>query len=804
MRIALPWLETMVELPGDEELTARLTAAGLECEVEAPTTVPTGVVTGRIVACEKHPNADRLTVCTVDVGDGEPRSIVCGAPNAEAGRVAACALPGADFGGGFVIAKRKLRGVASEGMLCSARELGQSEDHSGLIYFDDDTPVGKPVGELMARPRTLVTEALSNRGDWMSVRGVAREVAAVLGQSWNPESPGEADADTGGWKIKIEDPADCARYCGRIVEGVEIGPSPDWIAERLTASGIRPISNLVDVTNYVLLEYGHPLHAFDLDKLKGRTIGTRRAKAGERLVTLDGKERQLTPDVLAITDGSGVIAIGGIIGGDPTAVTDGTTRIFLEGAAFAPARIRAGTRALRMNTDASGRFERLVDPEGVPAALDRAVELLITLSPTARLVGAVDAYPAPPERARIELRRRTLRRILGTNLADEEVCGIFERLALSVEETTEDRWVVRVPTFRSDLVAEEDLVEEVARIHGYDRLPVRTEFRAGVGPRPEDPRVSAHASARRLLLGLGLTEVVTPTLIHGDVERTLSAGDAFFRDAVPLRNPLSSDRNALRGSLLPSLAQVLATNRARASADLAIFEVGRCFGGSPEVGVDERLRAAILLSGRGLDAAVTMGGKLCDFFDMKGLLEVYVEEFWGAPLTQEEIDPGADSGPGASGLLQPGRAVSVHVLGERVGFLGEAGESLRQRFDLPSDLPVVLAELDLDGKSLHREDVTFEPMPRFPVSNRDLAFVVPKSVRHVELASAIRQSAGELLTECRLFDVYEGKPLGEGEKSLAFMLVFRSPERSLTNDEVDLAVAGIVKHVEDSVGARIR
>lgn len=796
MRIPLSWLQDFVALEDDHELARRLTAAGLECEVETPPSPPAGVVTGRILTCGKHPQADRLSVCTVDVGDGEPKSIVCGAPNAQAGKIGACALVGTDFGNGFVIEKRKLRGVPSEGMLCSESELGLSEDHSGILFLPDDTPIGKPLGEVLPRDRVLVTEPLSNRGDWMSVRGVAREVAAVTGRPWKAEAPATAAADAGPWKVEIEDPADCPRYGGRVVEGLKTGPSPAWLADRLAAAGVRPISNLVDVTNYVLLEHGHPLHAFDLDKLTGHVIGVRRARKGEKLVTLDGKARELTERVLLITDGSGPVALGGVMGGEPTMVSDDTTRVFLEGASFAAPRIRAGARALRMTSDASGRFERGVDPAGVAAALDRAVELLCGLCPGARVTHAVDAYPAPPQPRRLTLRATTLRRVLGTELPADEVRRILAGLGLGIVEASADAWAVDAPTFRTDLSAEEDLVEEVARIHGYDRLPERIRG-ASSGVRPDAPRVIAQRRARRTLLGLGLTETVTPSLVEAARERPLSAAGDFFRDPVPLRNPLSGDRDALRGMLATSLAQVLATNRARSRSDLALFEVGRVWARQGEDGpIDERVRVALLLAGQGLAGDDPMAAKSCDFFDMKGLLEVYVEELWGASLRLEDSSPAP---------LRAGRSAAVIVGGDRIGFLGEAGPELRAAFDLPEDLPVVVAELELELEgSVEKRDFAFRPPPRFPAVHRDLAFVVESGTRHDSLASALREAGGELLAESRLFDIYAGAPLAANEKSLAFTLVFRSPERSLTNEEVDKRVDGIVRHLEKVAGARIR
>lgn len=794
MRVPLRWLGDLLDLPPSvDELVRRLNEAGLECHAGTAAAVPAGIVTGRIVRCEPHPDAHRLSVCEVDVGDGEPRSIVCGAPNAAAGFVGAVALPGTEIGG-IVIAERKLRGVPSRGMLCSERELGISESHEGILLLPDDTPVGRPLAEVLGSDNALEAYPSSNRGDLMSMTGIARETAAVLGGRWSPPAPPGPDAPgTAGWTVEIEDGADCPRYAGRIVEGLTPGPSPPWMAERLRAVGVRPLMNLVDVTNYVLLERGHPLHAFDLAKLKGRTIGVRRARPGEELVTLDGKRRALPDGTLLITDASGPVATGGIMGGESTMVSETTRAVFLEGASFHPARIRLGSRGLRLATDASARFERGVDPESVPDAIDRCVELLLELCPAAKVTGAVDAYPAPVSPCRIVLRRRTLRRVLGGDLPAGEVRAALENLGIAVTRETDEEWDALVPTFRRDLLAEEDLVEEVGRIHGYDRFPERISARAVPGP-AADARTDAFWRSRSDLLALGLTEALTPSLVDGSREAGLVAGDGFFRAPVPLRNPLTADRDSLRGSLVPSLLQVLATNRARATPDLGMFEVARAYGAVPDGRVDERMRAALLLSGRGPYAG-NMSANSCDFFDMKGLVEVYVERFWG-------VTPRWDSG--APAPVAADRSAAVVVDGRTVGYLGEPTREARAAFDLPADLPVFVAEIDLEAREATADETLFRPLPRYPGALRDLAFVVDKERRHGEVVAAIREATGELLSEVRLFDVYEGPPLAPSEKSLAYTLSFRSPDRSLTNEEVDAVVAGIVERLRTGLGARIR
>ena len=796
MRIPLSWLEALAPIPGKrEDLPQKLTAAGLECELDMPASPPAEIVTGKILSCEKHPNADRLSVCVVDVGDGVERTIVCGAPNAVAGPVGCVALPGTEIAG-FVIAMRKLRGVASEGMLCSAREMGMSDEHEGILLLPEDTPLGQAVADLLPGEPVLVTEPLSNRGDTMSMVGTAREMCAMAGRMLDLPAPHVPSAPGGGtWSVTIEDPDDCPRYAGRVLEGLVAGPSPDWMAKRLEAAGVRPLMNLIDVTNYVLLERGHPLHAFDLDKLTGTTIGVRRATAAERLLTLDGKDRSVGEGTLLITDERGPIASGGIIGGEATMVSETTTRVFLEGASFTSSRIRTGVRSMKLVTDASARFERGVDPEGVGPALDRCVELLLELCPEARLVEAVDEYPAPREPVTIVLRRRSLERVLGFVIDPEEVRRIFECLEIEMKEEAEDAWTVVAPSFRRDLAAEEDLIEEVARIHGYDRIPERRQVHTSANP-VRVRRVDDMRRARSLFLSFGLTEVVTPSLIDGEREGSAVVGDQWFSKPVPLRNPLSQDRGHLRGSLVPSLLTVLATNRARSMSDLGVFEVGRAFSGDPAVGLIERQRAAVLLAGKGPYRGSFGAGKSCDFFDMKGLMEVYVEEFWGSTLRLE---------PHAPAPLDPSRAAAAIVRGVEVGHLGEIGAEARSIWDLLDDLAILVAEFDLDADlPVDDGETVYRPVPRFPSVLRDLAFVVSRDVSHADVESALREAGGEFLVEVGLFDVYEGAPLNEGERSLAFGLAFRSPERSLQSEEVDRAVAAIVEHLAGKYAARIR
>jgi phenylalanyl-tRNA synthetase beta chain len=512
------------------------------------------------------------------------------------------------------------------------------------------------------------------------------------------------------------------------------------------------------------------------------------------LRTLDGKDRALGRDVLAITDASGSVALAGIMGGESTRVTDATTRVLLEGASFHPARVRAGARKLGLTTDASARFERGVDPEGVPRALDRAAQLLLEICPAARLVHSFDAYPAPQERQPLLLTRRNLLRILGIGIEAREVVEILERLEFEVRPEANGDLRAVAPTFRRDVTAEEDLIEEVGRVYGYEKIPEK--LRARPPSRLRSPRLENQWNARELFLSMGLTEVVTPALADGGAADALLPADEFFSRGIPLRNPLSSDRDRLRGSLIPSLLEVLAKNRAQSTVDLGIFEVGQVFHRTSSGESVERARAGILLSGRGLSPSWIGMSKNCDFFDMKGIVEVYVERFGGMPWRVE-----------AAGFVPLSANQSARVLrdAEEIGRLGDVGGRVRKSFDLPDDLPVFWAELGIDDGA--HEEVgkrRFEPLPRFPAAVRDLALVVARSVTNEELEKSIAAACGPLLESIRLFDVYEGPPLKSEEKSLAYTLVFRAPERSLTNDEVDALVQAVVARTQKTAGARLR
>jgi phenylalanyl-tRNA synthetase beta chain len=796
MRLPLEWVEELV--PGSRlasEVAERLTLAGLPCELARGVEFPEGIVTARIRAVRAHPSADRLKVCTVDFGGERPSEIVCGAPNAREGAVAVLALPGTELANGLKIEKQKLRGVLSEGMLLSEEELGISSEASGILLLPETTALGRPLAEVLPHENALVTEVPSNRGDCMSVEGTAREIAAVFGsrlERVRPKTP--LVAPSAHWKIAIENPSDCPRYGARVIAGLTPGPSPEWLSRRLAACGVRPILNVIDATNYVFLELGHPLHAFDAEKLAGRTVAVRRARKGESLTTLDGVARELSPPVLVIADDSGPIALAGIMGGEATMVTETTRRVFLEGASFEAHTVRQGSRHLKFATDASARFERRVDPESVGRALDRCVELLLSICPGSHLTDFADSYPAPAPPRRIGLRRATLARILGVEPPAEETGRILERLDIAVTAATDLGWEALPPSFRSDLSEESDLVEEVGRIWGYERVPERALIHASAQLVQEES-VESFWRARRVLLSLGLSEVVTPSLVSGADEHSLTKGHSFFFEPVRLLNPLSSDRDALRGSLVPSLLEVLARNHAHSVADLGVFEVGRVFGRATKGALHERLRAGVLLAGLGASPTYP-AGRPCDFFDMKGLLEVYVERSWGARL---------EVGSASSSPLKPSRSAEAVAGGRAFGVFGEIGEAARKRFDLPKDLPVVVAEWDLET---HLVDWSrageFIPLPRFPAVLRDLAFVVPKTCRAAALEAALREKGGEYLAEIRLFDVYEGEQLGHNEKSLAFALIFRSPERSLKNEEIDRSIEQIIDHAKRTLAARIR
>src|SRR5690554_690354 len=789
MKLSENWLREHVALDADSaELERRLTMIGLEVEgVERIGAGLDGVVVARIISCEKHPQADRLQVCRVDAGQGEPLQIVCGAPNAREGLVAPLAMVGAKLGE-LTIKAAKLRGVESTGMLCSAKELGVDADASGLMELPDDAPVGTPLAQYLGLPDNVIELGLTpNRADCLGMRGLAWDVAAAFGgevRGFESEPvPAQTDAAL---PVELDAGADAPRYLGRVIEGVDPSvATPVWMAERLRRAGIRPVSFLVDVTQYVMLELGQPMHAFDRDLLKG-PVGVRRARAGEKLVLLDGREVDLDGEFLAITDAGRVVALGGVMGGDETRVTAATRSVFLEAAHFAPAAIIGRSRRLGMHTDAAHRFERGVDP-GLPReAIEAATRLIMQVAggkPGPVVEASLPEHLSQPQP--IKLRRERLGRVLGVQVGDADVSRILRALGMRVEDTA-GGWEATPPTRRFDLAIEEDLIEEVARIHGYDSVPVTlpggaTRIAAASEGRVEESDLRRHLVARDFLEAVNFAFVDARLLARWQLQD----------GAVPLANPLSAELGVMRTALLPGLVDALARNAARQQPRVRLFEIGNVFAARPGDAPLETLRVAAVASG---DARAEQWGgdaREVGFHDLKGDLES-LAACAGA---------GLEFRPSQAAHGHPGRSADVYREGARIGWIGELHPRLLRALDL--DHAAVAFELDL-GPLRRRALPRVQALGRYPSVRRDLAFVVAQDVPWGVLEASIRAVAGPLLVGLGLFDVYQGKGVESGFKSLAIGLILQDKSRTLTDRDVEAVVERVTATLQGEHGARIR
>jgi phenylalanyl-tRNA synthetase beta chain len=795
MKFSENWLREHVGTDAPrEKLAATLTAIGLE--VEAITVLGAsldGVVVARIIECAKHPEADRLQVCQVDAGEAGMLQIVCGAPNARPGLVAPLATPGARIGD-TTIKAAKLRGVDSNGMLCSAKELGLDADASGLLELPADAPVGMPLADYLGLPDAGIELKLTpNRADCFSVRGIAFDVAAACGSEVRPlDIEPVAPSSTATVPVRLDAGRSAPRYLGRVIEGVDATrATPVWMAERLRRSGVRPVSLLVDVTQYVMLELGQPMHAYDRDLLRG-PIGVRAARTGETLTLLDGRDVSLDPEFLLITDagdgGEGrPIGLAGVMGGFDTRVTDATRDVFLEAAHFAPDAIIGRGRRLGLHTDAGHRFERGVDPELPRVALERATRLIVDHAGGA--AGPVGEAALPehlPQPRRIELRRERLARVLGAAIDDTAVVRILQALGLAVEATA-GGWKVVAPTRRFDLAIEEDLIEEIARIHGYDAIPTTLP---GGGTRllaPGETRVD-EATVRRHLVARDYFEAINYAFVDAAL---LAAWDAD-KDMVALANPLSADLGVMRTQLLPGLVSALARNVARQQPRVRLFEIGNVFepagqrGGTTETG-----RIAAVACG---DAHAEQWGepsRTVDFHDLKGDLDSLASAA-GATLAYR---------PSTSAWGHPGRSADVVRDGRRIGWIGQVHPRLQEAMGLAT--PVLAFELDLDPL-LARAVPDARAPSRFPSVRRDLAFVVADAVPWAAMCDTTRRAAGASLQDLRLFDRYVGKGVETGFKSLAMGLILQDESRTLTDRDVDVVVADVTAALQREHGARIR
>ncbi|MFC5402731.1 phenylalanine--tRNA ligase subunit beta [Cohnella soli] len=815
MNVSYRWLSDYIDLSGIDarKLAEMMTRGGIEIDnVPSRNAGVSGVVVGYVTSREKHPDADKLSVCKVDVGTGEELQIVCGAANIGANMKVPVATVGAKLPGGLDIKRAKLRGVESQGMICSARELGindkllPKEQQEGILILPADTEVGQSILDVLAlEDSVLELDLTPNRSDCLSMLGVAYEVAALTGRPLTLPEPEkdiiESTETTIADRVRVSISAkeQCSLYTARLVTGVTVAPSPLWMQNRLIAAGVRPINNIVDITNYVMLEYGQPLHAFDAAKIAGGLIDVRLANQGETLVTLDGQDRKLEPQMLVIADAEKAIALAGVMGGENSEVTADTTAIVLESAKFDGGTVRRTSRQLGLRSEASARFEKEVDPGRVLAALDRAAGLIARYAGGHVAEGVAEAQVASVEPTVVNLSLERINGMLGTSLSSLEVKTILSRLQFASESTAEGDWTVTVPSRRGDISRDVDLVEEVARLHGYDEIPttlIEGPTTAGKLTKPQTIR----RELRQLLTSAGLQEAVCYSV-------TSPSRTALFAELndgakpIALAMPMSEERSVLRTSLLPSLIEAASYNLTRKNNDLALLEIGNVYHTDEETLTrlpQEKPRLSLLLAGNRRAAAWNRTAEAVDFFDAKGLLEKAFDRLGlSGRIGYVAAQPAG---------FHPGRTAAVTIRTERgedtIGYIGQLHPEVQREFDLPD---TYVAEIELAPVYEYADaHITYKPLPRYPAMERDIAVVVDRVVAGGALTAAISESAGELLESVKVFDVYTGDRVAADKKSVAIALVYRHAERTLTDEEVSEAHARVLSQLEQSFGAELR
>ncbi|MCU0281362.1 MAG: phenylalanine--tRNA ligase subunit beta [Acidimicrobiia bacterium] len=789
--ISLRWLQEFADLPDDgEEVAQALSGLGHEVEgmrrLEAPFS---GVVVARVLEVRPHPRADKLRLARLDTGSGE-QEVVCGAWNFDAGAVVPLSTVGAVLAGGLQVGEREIRGVLSRGMICSEAELGLAEESAGILVLGEGYAVGADFAACLPFPDVLFeVTTTSNRPDAMSIYGLARDLAARFGVPLRPPAGevGPTGAPTTG-RALVEDPERCPRFTAREVRGLSIGPSPLWMRLRLRHAGVRPISNVVDVTNYVMLELGQPIHAFDLDLIPGETLVVRRAAPGETLATLDGVERRLDPEDLLIASPEGPLALAGIMGGESSEVRPQTARVFLEVAHFAAAGILLSGKRHGLRSEAGARFERGVDPALPPIVSARAARLMADLGGGEVAGGFIDHYPAPIEPAVVPLPRQEAARLLGMELGAERIGELLTRLGFRVEG--EGPWQVTVPTYRPDVTRPADLVEEIARLHGYDEFPSRLPKGVGEGLPVEERR---RRRVRRALVGAGGFEILTFSFQGpGEIEALgLPKGDPR-RSMVRVRNPLSEEQSFLRTSLIPGLLQGLRANAARGRGDALVFELGRVFFPSSGDLPEQPQRVAFAATGR---TAEWRGEGLAGERDARDAVGIW--EALAAGLGVEYRLEQAAEAP-----FHPGRCGRVLVGDEVIGLVGELHPAVAAHFGLSGR--VALGDFDLDALLAPAPVRGFAVPSPYPPVVFDLAFDLAEEVPAAALLAAVRDGAGARLERVEVFDVFRGAPLAAGRKSLAVRLTFRDPQRTLTDEDLVPVRERITEGVAAALGGRLR
>jgi len=802
MKVSLNWIREYVdvEMPPDE-LGHLLTMTGLEVEgLEAVGEGLDDIIVARILKVDPHPNADSMSLCRVDTGK-ETVQVVCGAPNVQEGAMSALVLPGGRLADGTVIQEARIRGEVSTGMLLAEDEIGLTDDHTGIMILAPDLTPGASLLSVLPFPDWVFDLGITpNRPDCASVTGVAREIAAVTGKGLR--MPEVAFEETGPsvedlTSVTILDPDGCPRYAAGVIQRVKPGVSPFWIRYRLHHSGVRSISNLVDVTNYVMLELGQPLHAFDYNRLRENRIEVRRAVDGETFTTLDGETRELNGETLLICDGERPVALAGIMGGLNSEIFAGTENVLLESAFFDPLTIRRGSKHLGLSTEASYRFERGADIGGTTFALRRALALMSRLAGGRIARGVIDNYPRPFTPPVIRFRRERANRLLGTSISKDDIKGYFEALEMEVREINESELEVRPPSFRVDIKREVDLAEEVARLYGFDNIPVTYP---NIRPSEEGdaPETLIRDRIRAIMTGLGFSEIITYSFISADSADLLGADkDSVLRLFTRLMNPLSVEQSVLRTSLIPGLMAAVRTNMLHDSRDLRLFEWGKVFMRKEgDVQPLEKICLSAVMTGLCQEKTWYQDERPCDFYDMKGSVEALLKALG---LGQIRFCRGR-------GIPGFDREISAEIYSSDtlIGQIGKAFHGMIEACDL-KDEGVYLFELHVEAiLPLLEATRQFIPFPRFPAVFRDISLLVKREVESTEIIDAIKKEGGALLESVRVFDLYEGESLDPSEKALAFRVCYRSPHETLEGEKINRLHESIIRRIREETGGRLR
>lgn len=810
MQVSMKWLQDYIQLDESAEVLAdKYTMAGIPVEnvIRADAGLDK-VVTGRLEKVVPHPDSDHLLVCTVNIGKEEPIQIVTGAPNVAEGQVVPVALVGAHLPNGQKISKGKLRGVASNGMLCSAGELHldleslPEEQKTGIYILPEDTQVGVPAKDVLGLDDVVLEfELTANRGDCFSVFGLVREAAALTGKTpkWPEIKVNEDDEAKAADMIKIgiDAPDLCSRFSARVLKNVKLGPSPEWMQERLEGAGIRAINNVVDVTNFVMVELGQPMHAYDYDQVVGHSLTARRAVAGENLHTLDDSSRVAKGDELVIADGEKPAGLAGIMGGLETEITENTTTVVLEAASFSGPSIRRTARACGLHSEASGRFERGVDVTKTIRALDRAAQLLQDMGACTVAQGVVDVYPQPKSETYVDYTVEDINRRLGTELPASEMTGIMEKLGFLVEEKGSGRYQVLVPSWRNDVSCMEDISEEVARIYGYDNIPSTLPFGRAVqgGQSPVQDFVD---KIKSVLVGMGMSEELSFGFTHPSMfDKLRVPKDSPLRQAVPIMNPLTDEYPLVRTTLLSGIFENALRNYSRKNEDVRLFEVAPVFY-PKALPIAEQpvqvLKLAGIIMGRRNALGWSQAKDEVDFYDMKGIVEELLKQITISKYTVE---------PGEHHAMHPGKTAVFKKGREVIATVGEVHPAVAAAFGISKKMYIF--EMDIEtlmkytAKNFH-----YEHLPKYPAITRDLAMLVDDTVAAGEVEQIIEKNGGKHFREVTLFDVYTGKQIAEGKKSLAFTVRFQSDERTLTDEEADTAFNNIISAISSKFQAELR